>query len=1307
VPSSAIRLVAIASAAALVGVLAGAALEVRRFGTSADAAAAHLEANVRARFAERARHVEELAKQTARETPAAVAAAVARSDDAPALFDRLMVLARATTAESISATIYVPTGVANQYRVLAWSEGPAENVGGDRLGGPPALFLARGTLGLRLVYVQPIASGATRLGVVAAETVLAPAVGVGPSQESYRLDTAFGPVSAVMTFAGATLESRPLSRFVITPQGGGTALEVRFAPEDLHSARMLFRYRAAAIAALPLLIALLLLTGRALRRRAGSPRLRDFLLWTAVAGVTVAATTVVFLALVPLLGLSDEWRPAITGLSALGLVALLPMSWWWRRPHRLRPRKTPAIFVLEQLATGVAVGLLLWLLARLLHDRINAATLAQWQLPLFPLQLGGPLYLAGLILAEIAIYWALAMLLALMAGRWRLSTKQARPALTAGLCWLAPTVVLIATGISPFPLPRAGLIGAGASAVVFALLAASFRHRYRRTTQAMRLVLLFAALFAPLVVLYPSAWFYADAVARSLIEHNYAPATMGRPRQILEELKQAQSEIDGIPAKQLIELVAQPVPRDAAIPTQFAFGVWNQTSLARTRTTSAIELYAADRSLASRFALNVPQYRAVRDMNLPSEAAGCGWNVFGEAVPFGAEERRMLHAERQLCDDEGRAQGAISVYVINDYQALPFVSYANPYSNVLRAPDAAAQGSLVTDLQVVVYGWSFSPLFTSTNVAWPITPELFARLYRSRQAFWTQLPSEDRLYNVYFANDSQSIYAIGYPTATVFQHLTRLAETATLTAAIFILLLMGAAVFAPFARRTTPPLATLFEEIRTSFYRKLFLFFVLAAIAPVLLFAVAFAAYMTDRFRADVENEAASVVTVARRVLEQSVAFGEHPGQLRTTLNDDVMVWIGQVLHQDVNLFEGPDLVATSQRDLFDSGLLPTRTPAAVYRAIALDRLPTAVAEDNLGTLHYLVAAAQVPAGGREVVLSVPLALRQREIEREIDELNRGVLVGAVFVILFAAGLGASVARRVSDPVARLSRATRQIAAGKLDVRIVADTADELRRLIDDFNSMAATLSAQRAELARTNQLKAWAEMARQVAHEIKNPLTPIQLAAEHVQHVHEDQHRPLGPVFDQCLTTILKQVRLLRQIAGEFANFAGEPTPRFGAVAPMDLIEDVLRPYQTGLSEPVAIERRLPDALPDIWIDRTLVARALTNLVENALQAMPGGGTLLVSAAAEDSPAGHVVRLTLTDTGVGMDAEAVDRAFEPYFSTKTAGSGLGLANAKRNIELCGGTITLTSAPGRGTTATVTLPVKAPGAPAPASTPSR
>jgi nitrogen fixation/metabolism regulation signal transduction histidine kinase len=256
-------------------------------------------------------------------------------------------------------------------------------------------------------------------------------------------------------------------------------------------------------------------------------------------------------------------------------------------------------------------------------------------------------------------------------------------------------------------------------------------------------------------------------------------------------------------------------------------------------------------------------------------------------------------------------------------------------------------------------------------------------------------------------------------------------------------------------------------------------------------------------------------------------------------------------------------------------------------------------------------------------------------------------------------------------------------------VRLVADTADELGRLVEDFNSMTETLMSQRAELARTNQLKAWAEMARQVAHEIKNPLTPIQLAAEHLQRVHEDRQRPLGPVFDQCLTTILRQVKLLRQIASEFSSFAGELKPRLAPVSLSELVGPVVDPYRLGLAQRVEIDVNVPPTLPAVQIDRTLIARALTNLVENAVQAMPAGGKLAVTAADR----GDTVEITIGDTGVGMDAEAVRRAFEPYFSTKTAGSGLGLANAKRNIELCGGSIAIDSVVNAGTRVTVTLPV--------------
>jgi signal transduction histidine kinase len=502
--------------------------------------------------------------------------------------------------------------------------------------------------------------------------------------------------------------------------------------------------------------------------------------------------------------------------------------------------------------------------------------------------------------------------------------------------------------------------------------------------------------------------------------------------------------------------------------------------------------------------------------------------------------------------------------------------------------------------------------------------------------------------------------------------------------------LIGTAIFTRIGRQQPRIGRALLREIRASFYRKLFLAFVLASVTPVLILAIVIRVYFQNLLLTDVEAEAARTAAVARRVIEESDVLSRRNADPVDALSDDIMVWIRQVIDQDVNIFVGPRLEVTSERDLFASGLLPTRTPDQVYRAIVLDRFPSYVTEDRIGTTSYLIAAAPVRAARQDALLTIPLAPRQREIDREIDDLDRGVHLASLFFILLGAAIGLSMAERIADPVRRLTRATRRIARGDFDERIAVRSADELKRLVDAFNSMAAELKAQRVQLERTHRLEAWAEMARQVAHEIKNPLTPIQLSAEHLQRVHADRGEPMGPVLESCVQSILSQVRLLRQISAEFSNFASSPKAKPSNVDVRELIDEVLAPYRSGLAGRVEIRSDLPQ-LPAVFVDRTLVARALANIIENALFAMPSGGSLTLDTSVD---AGFVV-LRVTDSGVGMDEEALARVFEPYFSTKTIGTGLGLPIARRNIELSGGTIEVRSAKGRGTSVIVRLPVSA------------
>nr|MDQ3349886.1 HAMP domain-containing histidine kinase [Acidobacteriota bacterium] len=816
---------------------------------------------------------------------------------------------------------------------------------------------------------------------------------------------------------------------------------------------------------------------------------------------------------------------------------------------------------------------------------------------------------------------------------------------------------------------------------------------FRHGTVAARILGFFIAFLVPALLLYPSVDFYAERARRSVIATTFAVQAHRQQQTLQDHLSQALREIDALQV--LPTLVAADGAQPAAEPRpDSALLVWKQTALARARLTSAIELYDRTGALVSRFALNYPEYSIARQA--PQAASGCGWEIFGEATPYGSEERRVLHADRQICVSATpggplEAVGTIVVHVLLfDYRTLPFISSQNPYFEVFRPVEGAAprEGTTGSDVDVAIYGWSLSPVYISGRAAWPITDALFARLYDpSRRPFWAVVDTAGQRHHVHFSNDRVFIYAIGYPALTLFDHLVHLAELTTLSGLAYVIVLLAAAMFTRVARERPRLGRALLREIRASFYRKLFLAFVLASIIPVLTLAFVIRTYFANLLAADVALEAARTAAVAQRVIEQSNALLQRTDDL-TPASDDVLMWISQVIDQDVNIFDGAELMATSERDLFASGLLGTRTPGDVYRAIALHRLPSFVGEDRIGTFPYTIAAAPVRVGARRLILTVPLANRQRDIDREIDDLDRGVHLLALIFVLVGAGMGLYMAERIADPVRRLTRATRRIARGDFDAQIAVKSADELRRLVDAFNSMAAELKAQRTQLERTHRLEAWAEMARQVAHEIKNPLTPIQLSAEHLRRVHADRGEPMGEVLESCVSSILGQVRLLRQISAEFSSFASSPTTRPAAVDVPELVADVVDPYRTGLAGRIEIVNRVSPPLPTAFVDRTLIGRSLANLVENALHAMPGAGVLTLDATADD----RFVTLEVRDSGAGMDEDALARVFEPYFSTKTTGTGLGLPIARRNVELNGGTIEVESARGDGTLVRMRLP---------------
>ncbi|MFQ5718435.1 MAG: ATP-binding protein [Acidobacteriota bacterium] len=232
-------------------------------------------------------------------------------------------------------------------------------------------------------------------------------------------------------------------------------------------------------------------------------------------------------------------------------------------------------------------------------------------------------------------------------------------------------------------------------------------------------------------------------------------------------------------------------------------------------------------------------------------------------------------------------------------------------------------------------------------------------------------------------------------------------------------------------------------------------------------------------------------------------------------------------------------------------------------------------------------------------------------------------------------------------------------------------------------------------QTVRSHQLAAWAEMARSIAHEIKNPLTPIRLSAEHLLRLHEANDPALGEALVSTVKTILRQVDTLREIASDFSLYARIPALVRRPVDVTKLVNGIMEPYRHSPPRGTDVQVNVADGLPVLELDERLVERALVNMVENGLQAMPDGGTLSVTAVRRAQSSGGGVKIEVADTGLGMDPQTVDRLFEPYFSTRETGTGLGLPIARRAIESHGGRITVRSVPGRGTTFVIDLPLSA------------
>ena len=347
-----------------------------------------------------------------------------------------------------------------------------------------------------------------------------------------------------------------------------------------------------------------------------------------------------------------------------------------------------------------------------------------------------------------------------------------------------------------------------------------------------------------------------------------------------------------------------------------------------------------------------------------------------------------------------------------------------------------------------------------------------------------------------------------------------------------------------------------------------------------------------------------------------------------------------------------------------------------------------------------------------EVFHALPLPGRQKELlgvlfvgssqgevvslERRIRWLALGVAAVGLLLGLLLSWWGAA---RVTRPVQKLVAASREVSQGNWNTHVDVRGNDEIGQLAKSFNQMTSQLVEQRERLVQVERVAAWRELARRLAHELKNPLFPLQTTVENLQRAREQNSGQFDEVFRESTGIMLSEIENLKAIVSRFSDFAKMPQPELAPVNLNEIVRNVVKLFEPQFGAvgrpPITPELHLEENLPIIQADATLLHRAIENLILNAMDAMPAGGVLMLRTQTIEGG----VSLEVSDTGTGLTPEESERIFTPYYTSKQHGSGLGLAIVQAIVADHGGRISVESESGVGTSFHIELPASHPHKP--------
>lgn len=481
------------------------------------------------------------------------------------------------------------------------------------------------------------------------------------------------------------------------------------------------------------------------------------------------------------------------------------------------------------------------------------------------------------------------------------------------------------------------------------------------------------------------------------------------------------------------------------------------------------------------------------------------------------------------------------------------------------------------------------------------------------------------------------------------------------------------------------------RQVSTTFTTKIQLFINIAFFLPLVAVSVASFSIMNNVFKTDLEksyNEKAGFVSqnlsiVLSKFNQNKLSIGELSEELERT---------AKYVQSDIVLYDvAGKMLLNTQPSLFDLSLLPIYISPIAYSDISERKESTAILDELIGKFQYKAVYSAIKSYDSGVLLgfvSIPFFESDFIFKEKVMDSITTIL--NIFILIFILFLGTTYffSSRLTLPLTMLTQKIKYTSLEKNNEPLFYDATDEIGILVKEYNRMLKKLEENKKVLASSEKESAWREMAKQVAHEIKNPLTPMKLALQNMQRMLKTDRIDKEEIALRSADVLLEQIENLNEIAGSFFSFAQMPSPKKEKVELSKLIENVVFLFQS--ESKFNINFRIDVAESMVLGDEKMISRIMINLLRNAIESVKEG--MEPSIAIELSSLEDKVEVKIADNGTGISEVLGAKIFQPNFSTKSSGSGIGLALAKRGLEQMGGNISFTSKLGVGSTFSIRLP---------------